>query len=133
MEYYLTDGSKIVKIIESYLSSKEKMAYAINTIKNGDSSLMNAILGICYNSVTYGYYYGLFLTVDKNNILLIQTNEKQCFEYHIYSIKLSSFQSKNYDSLKEIMNIDFNSSISMVELENNLRAIHDNLIKPYEA
>ena len=47
--------------------------------------------------------------------------------------KISSFQEKDYDSLKEIMNIEFNPSSSMLELENNLRAIHDSLIKPYEA
>lgn len=46
--------------------------------------------------------------------------------------KISSFQEKDFDSLKEIMNIEFNPCNSLIDLENDLRSILDTLIKPYD-
>ena len=43
-----------------------------------------------------------------------------------------SFQEKDFDSLKEIMNIEFNPCNSLIDLENDLRSILDTLIKPYD-
>lgn len=129
MELQLKDISEPIENIESYLESKDKMNFFINSIKNGYNSELNGLFNIfkLINSNNYGFY----LTIDKKNIVIIQL--KLRFKVHIWTIKISSFQEKDYDSLKEIMNIEFNPSSSMLELENNLRAIHDSLIKPYEA
>ena len=97
-------------------------------MKNGYSSELNGLFNIF--RLINGSNYGFYLSIDKKTIVIIQLKLK--FKIHIWTIKISSFQEKDFDSLKEIMNIEFNPCNSLIDLENDLRSILDTLIKPYD-
>ena len=128
MEFQLKDISEPIENIESYLSSRDKMIFFTNSIKNGYSSELNGLFNIF--RLINGSNYGFYLSIDKKTIVIIQL--KLRFKVHIWTIKISSFQEKDFDSLKEIMNIEFNPCNSLIDLENDLRSILDTLIKPYD-
>ena len=90
MEFQLKDISEPRENIESYLSSRDKMIFFTNSIKNGYSSELNGLFNIF--RLINGSNYGFYLSIDKKNIVIIQL--KLRFKVHIWTSKFLLFKKK---------------------------------------